>query len=122
MTTRTMGFPLVFSATGRTRQPDVSAWVNELIEMLLFTIPGERVMRPDLGTPVMGLVFEGLGDALAATIQVSLQAALQQWLADLVEVRDVTVDSADSTLLITVAYAVAGETSVHRIEFKRERG
>jgi phage baseplate assembly protein W len=118
----TTGFPFVFAATGRTMQPDVATRVDQLVEMLLFTIPGERVMRPDLGTPVMGLLFEGLGDALSAALQVSLHAALQQWLGDIIEVREVAVDEVDSALTITISYVMAGESTDHRIEFKRERG
>jgi uncharacterized protein len=118
----TTGFPFSFTGTGRTRVPDMETRVRELVEMLLFTIPGERVMRPDLGTPVMGLLFEGLNDALAAALQVSLHAALQQWLVDLIDVREVAVDAVESTLLVNVVYALVGESSQHRIEFKRERG
>lgn len=117
-----MGFPFSFTGTGRTREPDVETRVRELVEMLLFTIPGERAMRPDLGTPVMGLLFEGLNDALSAALQVSLHAALQQWLGDIIEVREVAVKAVESTLLVNVAYALAGEATQHRIEFKRERG
>lgn len=118
----TMSFPFGFTDTGRTQCPDAATRVGQLIEMLLFTIPGERVMRPDLGTPVMGLLFEGLDDALSAALQVSLHAALQQWLADILEVRDVTVEPLDASLLITVSYALTGEATQHRIEFRRERG
>ncbi len=35
-----------------------------------------------------------------------VQAALQQWLGDLIEVNSVTVSNEDSTLLVTVAYTV----------------
>jgi phage baseplate assembly protein W len=118
----TMSFPFGFSSTGRTLQPDVQTRVSQVIEMLLFTIPGERVMRPDLGTPVMGLLFEGLNDALSAALQVSLHGAVQQWLGDIIEVREVVVDAVESTLLITVSYVLTGESTQHRIEFKRERG
>jgi len=118
----TTGFPFGFTDTGRTRLPGTETRVRELVEMLLFTIPGERVMRPDLGTPVMGLLFEGLNDALAATLKVSLHAALQQWLGDIVEVREVSVETVESTLLVNVVYALVGESTQHHIQFKRERG
>jgi len=114
-----VGFPFGFSSTGRTRVPDDEMRVRELVEMLLFTLPGERVMRPDLGTPVVGLLFEGMHDALAATLQVSIHAALQQWLGDLLEVRDVTVTADDTTLAVDISYALAGEPQTRHIEFKR---
>jgi len=115
------GFPLSFTATGRTRVPAPDMCVRELLEMLLFTLPGERVMRADLGTPLAGLVFEGLGDALAATLQVSIHAALQQWLGHVIEVRETDVVAEDTALVVTVAYALIGEPESRRIEFRRER-
>jgi uncharacterized protein len=118
----TIGFPFAFVGSGRTRVPDAEQRVRELVEMLIFTMPGERAMRPDLGTPVMGLLFEGLNDALTAALQVSLHAALQQWLAGIVDVREVTVEAVESTLRVGVIYSLASETTQHRIEFKRERG
>jgi phage baseplate assembly protein W len=116
-----MGFPFGFGGTGRTRVPDVETRVRELVEMLIFTIPGERVMRPDLGTPIMGLLFEGMNDALAAALQVSLHAALQQWLADIIEVREVSVVAVDTALQVEVVYSLVGDSTQQRVEFKRER-
>jgi Bacteriophage baseplate protein W len=116
-----LGFPYRFSATGRSRVPDAETRVRELVEMLIFTLPGERVMRPDLGTPVAGLIFEGLNDALAATLQVSIHAALQQWLGDILEVREVAVAAEDTTLAVDITYALAGEPQARHIEFRRDR-
>ena len=115
------GFPLGFTPTGRTRVPDPQTRIRELLDALLFTLPGERVMRADLGTPLAGLVFEGLNDALAATLQVSIHAALQQWLGDVLEVRETDVVADDATLTVTVSYALVGEPETRRVEFRRER-
>ena len=41
---------------------------------------------------------------------------------DIIEVREVTVDTVESSLLVNVVYALAGESTQRRIEFKRERG
>ena len=116
-----LGFPYGFSRLGRTRVPDDETRVRELVEMLLFTRPGERVMRPELGTPLAGLVFEGMNDALAAALQTSIHAALQQWLGDLLEVREVRVESEDAALVVEVAYVPAYETRPRRVAFRRER-
>lgn len=116
-----MGFPYGFTPHGRTRVSDADARLRELIEMLLFTIPGERVMRPSLGSPVAALLFEGLSDALAAALQTSIQAALQQWLGDVLEVVEVSVETIDTALVVTVVYRALHETDARRIQFKRER-
>lgn len=117
----TMGFPFGFANTGRTRTPDAETRLRELVEMLLYTIPGERVMRPDLGTPVTELLFEGMNDALDAALQVAIHGALTQHLSGIVDVREVDVTSQETTILIGIVYAPLGEQAPRTILFKRDR-
>ena len=105
MTSPGLGFPYGFDATGRTaRAADERAHIVGLIEQILFTAPGERVNRPTFGSGILRLVFEPAGAEVAAATQFLVQSALQQWLADVVEVQAVQVDSQDSTLLVAVRY------------------
>jgi len=117
----TMGFPFGFAGTGRTRVPDEETRLAELVEMLLFTLPGERVMRPDLGTPVTELLFEGLNDALDAALQMAIQGALTQHLAGTLVVREVTVNSDDTSIEVNVVYGPPGEAAARTIQFRRDR-
>jgi len=77
-----------------------------MIEQLLFTGPGERVNRPDFGSGVQQLVFAPNSPELAATLQFTMQAALQRWLGDVIEIRELTVTSQDATLSVSLKYAV----------------
>ena len=77
-----------------------------MIEQLLFTSPGERVNRPDFGSGLLRMVFEPNSPELAAALQFTIQAALQRYLGDLIEVRAVQVTSQEGTLGILVQYAV----------------
>ena len=63
--------------------------LRDLIEQVLFTSPGERVMRPDFGSGLLGLVFEPGGTELAATTQHLVQGALQRELGHLISVEAV---------------------------------
>jgi uncharacterized protein len=54
----------------------------------------------------MQLVFEPNSDELATTTQFMVQAALQQWLGDIIEVNEVTVNNEDSKLHVIVAYTI----------------
>ena len=64
-------FPYRIDGRGRSAEPEnEDAHVRELIEQVLFTVPGERVMRPDFGCGLMQLVFAPNSDELAATLQV----------------------------------------------------
>jgi len=99
-------FPYQFDGRGRTSDVDEITWIRGLIEQVLFTAPGERVMRPDFGSGLRELVFATNSPELAATAQFLVQGALQQWLADLITVESVEVDSVESRLTVTVQYLI----------------
>jgi|SRR5262249_44828015 len=99
-------YPYHFDSRGRTAETDDDDHIRDLIEQVLFTVPGERVNRPTFGSGVMQLVFAPNSDTLAAATQVSVQASLQQWLGSLVQIEQVSVESDDATLQLTVQYVV----------------
>jgi len=96
--------PFRIDGRGRSAVADESQWVRGLIEQVLFTAPGERVMRPDFGSGVMQLVFAPNSPELAATTQMLVQAALQRWLSEVIVVEALSVEADDATLRITVQY------------------
>src|SRR3954451_14148168 len=99
-------FPFGFQASGTATAADEDRHVRDLIEQVLLTAPGERVNRPTFGTGTGQLVFAPNSDTLAAAQQKLIQAGLQQWLSDLIQVQSVTVKNDDATLLIPVQYTV----------------
>jgi Bacteriophage baseplate protein W len=113
-------FPYHVDARGRTGSTPNDDHVRDLIEQVLFTAPGERVNRPTFGSGVLQLVFAPSSDALAAATQLTVQAALQEWLADRIEVQDVTIEAVDSTLTVTVVYAVRGSQEARSATFTRQ--
>jgi phage baseplate assembly protein W len=99
-----IGFPFRIDAHGRTGEASDEEYVRGLIEQVLFTAPGERVNRPDFGSGILRLVFEPAGGELATATSLLVHGALQQWLAETVEVQAVDVAVRDSTLAVTVRY------------------
>jgi phage baseplate assembly protein W len=111
-------FPFHIDGRGRSAEPENDdAYVRELIEQVLFTVPGERVMRPDFGCGLMQLVFAPNSDELAATLQVLVQGALQQWLGTLLRVDEVQSDSEDGTLTVLVRYTRVGSQDSRTASF-----
>ena len=98
--------PFAIDGRGRTAAVGYDDHVRDMIELLLFTRPGERVMRPDFGCGLADLVFEPNSPELAASLQSSVQASLQRWLGDVIDVVSVEVDSEESILRILIAYLV----------------
>lgn len=101
-----LDFPYHFDSRGRTAQSDDANHIRDLIEQVLFTSPGERVMRPDFGSGVLSMVFEPNSTVLAATIQMLVQGALQQYLGNLISVQAVEVEALESTFSVSVRYVV----------------
>lgn len=112
-----LDFPYHFDGRGRSATTTRDDHVRDLIEQILFTSPGERVMRPDFGSGLLELVFEPNSTALAATSQMLIQGALQQYLSHLISVESVVVENVDSALMITVRYAMLLDASTHVASF-----
>ncbi len=100
-----LDFPFHFDARGRTAEADDDGHVRDMIEMVLFTSPGERVNRPTFGCGIRQLVFAPASDALAAATQQLVHGALLQWLGDVIVAERVDVRIEDATLSVTVTYA-----------------
>lgn len=99
-------FPFHIDQTGRTASTGQDAHIRDMIEQLLFTSPGERVNRHDFGSGLRQLIFSPNSRELAAALQFTIQASLQQWLGDLIEVSEVRAESFESELRVTIRYAV----------------
>ena len=112
-----LDFPYHFDATGRSAATSAAEHIRDLIEQVLFTTPGERVMRPDFGAGLLALVFEPNSVTLAATTQFLVQSGLQQHLSNLIAVRAVGVEAIDSALQVTVRYSVLRDASVQTASF-----
>jgi phage baseplate assembly protein W len=99
-------YPFHFNNQGRTATTDVNDHICDMIEQFLFTNPGERVNRPDFGSGLLQMAFEPNSPELATALQHTVRAGLQQWLGDLIEIRDLTVTSQESTLQVSIKYQV----------------
>jgi|SRR5215469_7486272 len=112
-----VGFPYRFDTLGRTFSPSRDDHIRDMIEQLIFTNAGERVNRPDLGSGLQQMVFAPNSPELAATLQFTLQGALQFWLGDVIEVRDLEVTSEDSKLTVSITYLVRASGQVQTAQF-----
>jgi len=115
-------YPYHFDGRGRTAAAAEGDHLRDLIEQVLFTLPGERVNRPDFGSPLLQLAFAPLSDELASATQFMVQGALQQWLGDRIAVEQVRVTREDAALRVLVQFVVQ-RTGERRAElFERAGG
>lgn len=112
-------FPIHFDGRGHTAATDDDDHIRDMIEQVLFTMPGERVNRPTFGSGLLQLVFAPNSDTLAAATQLSVQASLQQWLGDLIQVQTVKVENIESKLIVTVQYIIRRTLQSQVAQFTR---
>lgn len=112
-------FPLHFDTRGRTARAGLNEHVRDMIEQLIFTNHGERVNRPEFGSGVLQLLFAPNSPELAATVQFTLQAALQNWLGDVIDVVDLSVSADDARLTIDIGYVVKATGETQSASFAR---
>ena len=112
-------FPYRVGADGATARAGYEEHIGDLIELVLFTRRGERVNRPDFGAGVAELVFAENAPEMAAAAQHMVQAALQQWLSGVIEIRGVETSSQDSLLSVTVRYAALDEAVERSVNVTR---
>lgn len=106
MTRTDIAFPFQIAPNGRIATADYPAHTRDMIEQLLFTVPGERVEQPDLGCGLADLVFTPNSPELASAVQASTRGALQRWLGDVITVVSLTVTADEATLTIIVSYQI----------------
>lgn len=109
-------FPYGTDLRGRTATCSEDAHVRQLIEQLMLTAPGERVMRPTYGGALMQRVFEPGGPELLAATQYVVQATLSQELGHRIVVESLQLESRDALLVVTVTWSLLRTREAHTTE------
>lgn len=103
-----LAFPLRMDGAAPATAPR-GAHIRAQIEQVLFTLPGERVFRPEFGAGVKALVFEPNNTPLWQITQRRLVASLAEALHGEVDPKSlaVQVSGEGAQLTIEIAYTLA---------------
>jgi uncharacterized protein len=116
---RGWSYPVHADASARIALSSDAHEIEESIQLILATAPGERPMRPEFGCAVHDYVFAPADAATAGAIGDAVRTALAFWepRIDVTGVR-VTFDQADrGLLLIDVGYAIRGSNDPRNLVF-----
>lgn len=98
MIRRDIRFPFAIdAASGQAAQTDYASHVDQMIRQVLLTNPGERVCMPTFGAGLRRLLFAPLNASLGATTKMIVTQNLNQWLGNQITVKDVNVQTQDSS-------------------------
>lgn len=117
-----VGFPFQIDNYGRVADPGYEVHVQQMIELVLFTAPGERVNRPDFGCGLLQLIQEPEGSSVATATEYVVQTALQKWLGDVISVRKVEVKTVDASIQVTLSYMLLRDRQLRVAVFEPRGG
>ncbi len=118
MTAPYLAFPFGLTASGAVSSTDLEGTLRGRIEQVLFTAPGERVMRPEFGCGVRNLVFQPNNEVLAAATEFTVARALHSTLGHLVMINAVNVTAEEETLRIEIVYTKTCDLQRERVAFQ----
>ena len=101
-----LSFPLAVDRRGGIALASGEVDVDQAIEIILSTAPGERPMRPEFGCGVHDFVFDTIDAATVGRLETEVRSALDRW-EPRIEVEDVDFDLTrvgDGQLLIAIGY------------------
>ena len=111
-------FPASIGRNGGVRLVTGTEEVDAAIRMILATVPGERVMRPEFGCSMWEQLFAPLTASTLGLIEQAVREALERWEPRIeLESVDTTGEQSTGTVHITVAYRVKSTNDVRNLVF-----
>jgi phage baseplate assembly protein W len=112
-------YPVATDATGGIALVTREREIEQAIQLILQTSPGERPMRPEFGCRVSDHVFGPANASTAGMLTYEVRRALDRW-EPRIDVEEVTVsfDAVDlGTLYIDVSYVIRATNDVRNLVF-----
>jgi len=103
---RGLAFPPRLNDRNKLALVDGDDVIRRSLYLIIFTAPGERVMRPDFGCQIHEVIFDPLNEETAIVAERYVREAIDKW-EKRIEVTDVTVELSPggrAELLINVTY------------------
>ncbi|MFC6016056.1 GPW/gp25 family protein [Plantactinospora solaniradicis] len=115
---RGWGFPATISRSGAVRLVGGAEEIDAAIRMILSTVPGERVMRPEFGCAIWDLVFAPLTAGTLGLIEQVVREAIERWEPRIVLDRvEAVADQVKGSVLIELDYRMRATNDRRNLVF-----
>ena len=116
---RGWAFPLVATRDGSVEMVAAELSIEQGLNIVLGTSPGERVMRPEFGCGIWELVMEPNTAQLHGRVQTRVRQALTRWepRIDVLDVQVVSPPEQKNTLLIRIDYRVRSNNAAYNLVY-----
>lgn len=112
-----VAFPLRTDRQGRVALISDDDDVEQAIEIILGTIPGERPMRPDFGCAVQDFLFAVIDALTLGHVEHAVRVALARW-ETRIEVQSVEFDLSEvreGVLKTSISYRLRATSTTHNL-------
>jgi phage baseplate assembly protein W len=111
-------FPAAINRNGSVRLVTGVEELDAAIRMILSTVPGERVMRPEFGCAMWDMIFAPLTAGTVGLIEQAVREALGRW-EPRIDLESVVAEpeQATGTVHIAVAYRVKATNDIRNLVF-----
>ena len=114
-----VGFPFRVNSYGRIADPDYELHVQQMIELVLFTAPGERVNRPEFGCGLLQVIYGPDTQNMASAVELLVKTSLQRWMSDVISVTKVEVEAReDGALKVSLTYLLMRDHEIRVAVFE----
>jgi uncharacterized protein len=114
-----VAFPLQVDRRGGIALAHDETDVDQAIQLILGTAPGERPMRPEFGCGVHDFVFDTIDAGTVARMETEIRSALDRWEPRIeVSELDFDLDGVDrGELLINIAYRLRATNHMRNLVY-----
>lgn len=116
---RGWAFPVAPDAAGEIALVAAAEDIRQAILLILETEPGERVMRPEFGCGLRGLVFDPVNVRTLGAVRRRVEDGLTAW-EPRIDLQDVTVDvhpGDPAQLRVEVAYRIRATNTFYNLVY-----
>jgi phage baseplate assembly protein W len=114
-----LAFPLGTDHRGAIALTSGREDIEQALNVILGTAPGERPMRPEFGCEIHDFVFDTIDAATVGRIETAIRAAAARW-EPRIEVTAIDFDLSrvdEGTLLITIGYQILATNQAHNLVY-----
>ena len=114
-----LAFPLQVDRRGGIALARDETDIEQAIELILATAPGERPMRPEFGCGVHDFVFDSIDATTVGKMELAIREALDRWEPRVVvQTVEFNLDEvADGRLIIDIAYRVRATNTMRNLVY-----
>jgi phage baseplate assembly protein W len=114
-----IAFPLQVDRRGGIALASDETDIDQAIQLILATAPGERPMRPEFGCGVHDFVFDTIDAGTVARMETEVRSALDRW-EPRIQVTDIDFDLGGmdrGELLINISYRVRATNHMRNLVY-----